>query len=117
MAREIAVPGALEFAALDPGTGAGRLLESGEFRIAVFRTADGWRALDDLCPHRMGPLSEGTLDVTARGTLVTCPFHGWQFDLATGACATVRGKRVRTYPVRVDATGVYVLLPDEADEA
>jgi len=107
--REIAVP--------EPAAGAGRLLECGEFRIAVFRTADGWHALDDTCPHRTGPLSEGTLDVTARGTLVTCPFHGWQFDLVTGACATVRGKRVRTYPVREDATGVYVVLPDEPDDA
>jgi len=110
--REIVVPGAL----VSAPPGAGLLLESGALRIAVFRTAGGWFALDDLCPHRTGPLSEGTLDVTARGTLVTCPFHGWQFDLATGACATVRGKRVRTYPVRVDTTGVYVLLPDEGDE-
>jgi len=98
--------------ALAPGTG--RLLEHGVRRIAVFRVGDTYFAFDDICPHRMGPLSEGTLDFTARAVLVTCPFHGWQFDLASGACATVRGKSVRTYAVRVDADGVHVIVPDEA---
>jgi nitrite reductase/ring-hydroxylating ferredoxin subunit len=81
-------------------------------RAAVFRVGDVFYAVDDVCPHRTGPLSEGTLEFTRRGVLVTCPFHGWQFDLATGACATSRGRFVRTWPVRADASGVRVLLPD-----
>ena len=47
---------------------------------------------------------------------VMCPFHGWQFDVATGACATVRGHGVRTYDVRVDGAGVFVIVPDEPTE-
>jgi nitrite reductase/ring-hydroxylating ferredoxin subunit len=104
--RAILVPGARELA-----EGRALLLEDGDLRIAVFRTGDRWLAFDDACPHRMGPLSEGTLDFTPRGVLVTCPFHGWQYDLATGACATVRGPAVRTYPVRVNAAGVHVIVP------
>jgi nitrite reductase (NADH) small subunit len=96
---------------LSPGQAV--LIEYGARRIAVFRTATGWQALDDECPHRAGPLSEGTLETTARGTFVMCPFHGWQFDLATGACATVRGHGVRTYEVRADGAGVFVIVPDE----
>jgi nitrite reductase/ring-hydroxylating ferredoxin subunit len=110
--RRVEVPGAR-----DLPEGRGTLLEVGARRIAVFRTALGFCALDDECPHRTGPLSEGTLETTARGTFVMCPFHGWQFDLATGGCATVRGMRVRTYAVQVDEGGVSVILPDEAEEA
>ena len=108
MTRAIAVPGARDLPA-----GRGMLVEAGALRIALFRVGDGWFALDDLCPHRTGPLSEGTLDFTARGVRVTCPFHGWQFDLASGACTTVRGKSVRTYAVRVDDAGVWIELPDD----
>jgi predicted deacylase/nitrite reductase/ring-hydroxylating ferredoxin subunit len=84
-----------------------------ELATRDFRTASGFSAIDDECPHRAGPLSEGTLETTARGTFVMCPFHGWQFDLATGACATVRGHGVQTYAVRVDASGVSVIVPDD----
>ena len=87
--------------------GAALVLDRGPYLIAVFRVGDAYYALDDTCPHRTGPLSEGSLDRTARTVRVTCPFHGWQFELASGACATVRGKSVRTYPVHADATGVY----------
>ena len=103
----VEVPGAR-----DLPDGRGLLVEAGEERIAVFRVGDVFYAVDDVCPHRTGPLSEGTLEFTRRGVLVTCPFHGWQFDLATGACATSRGRFVRTWPVRADASGVRVLLPD-----
>jgi len=106
--RSHAVPGAADLPA-----GRGLLLEVGARRIAVFRTANGFAAFDDECSHRAGPLSEGTLESTARGTFVMCPFHGWQFDVATGACATVRGHGVQTYAVHVDATGVSVIVPDE----
>ena len=109
MTRPFPVPGALELA-----DGQGLLLEVGVERIAVFRAGDRWFALEDTCPHRAGPLCEGTLEHTRKGVLVTCPFHGWQFDLASGACATVRGKSVRTYPVVADASGVHVLVPDDA---
>jgi nitrite reductase/ring-hydroxylating ferredoxin subunit len=94
-----------------PGTflpGQSRLLEYGEARVALFNVGGTVHAIDDLCPHRQGPLSEGYLD----GFLITCPWHGWQFDVRDGRCDTVSRHRVRTYPVRVDETGVYVTVPD-----
>ena len=49
--------------------------------IAVFRTVDDdVYAIDDRCPHKGGPLSQGIV----HGTSVTCPLHNWVFDLATG---------------------------------
>ena len=88
--------------------GESRLLEYGEARVALFNVGGAVHAVDDLCPHRQGPLSEGYLD----GFLITCPWHGWQFDVRDGRCDTVSRHRVRTYPVRVDETGVHLTLPD-----
>jgi len=93
-----------------PGTflpGESRLLEYGEYRIALFNVAGTIFAIDDRCPHRQGPLSEGYLD----GFLITCPWHGWQYDVRDGHCDTFAEKSVARYPVRVDDAGVHVTLP------
>jgi nitrite reductase (NADH) small subunit len=66
--------------------------------IAIFRTAtDQVFALDDRCPHKGGPLSEGIV----HGGLVTCPLHNWVFDMTTGAAQGADTGRVATYPVTV----------------
>ena len=49
-------------------------------RIAVFRTPEGFRAIDHACPHAGGPLADGIV----ADRCVTCPLHGWRFDLDTG---------------------------------
>ena len=48
--------------------------------IAVFRLEDGWAAVDAACPHKGGPLGDGIVG----SACVTCPLHGWRFDLRTG---------------------------------
>ena len=48
--------------------------------IALFRVAGELVALDGVCPHQGGPLGKGQL----RGTVVTCPWHGWQFCVKSG---------------------------------
>jgi nitrite reductase (NADH) small subunit len=53
-------------------------------RIAVFRLADGWAAIDARCPHADGPLADGIV----ADACITCPLHGRRFDLATGAALT-----------------------------
>jgi len=49
--------------------------------VAVFNVAGSFCATQAKCTHRQGPLNEGTLD----GSTVTCPWHGSQFDVCTGA--------------------------------
>lgn len=84
------------------------LLEIAGRRIAVVRRADGVYAVDDSCPHAGGPLSEGAV---ADGAL-TCPYHGWVWDLATGRCrAPARDARVAVYPAGVDGGEVWIDLP------
>lgn len=55
--------------------------------FAVYNVDGQFHALDGVCPHAGGPLGKGTL----RGGVVTCPWHGWQFNVATGQhCLTAR---------------------------
>jgi len=67
--------------------------------IAVFRTADDEVfALDDRCPHKGGPLSQGIVHDRS----VTCPLHNWVIDLATGKAKGADEGRVATVPLRCE---------------
>ncbi|WP_111557273.1 nitrite reductase small subunit NirD [Paracoccus sediminilitoris] len=75
-----------------------RLIRTAAGCVAVFRTADdSVFALDDRCPHKGGPLSEGIV----HGHQVTCPLHNWVFDLNTGTAQGTDEGAVRTWPVTV----------------
>lgn len=74
-------------------------------RVAVFRTADGFRATDAECPHEGGPLADGLVG----DGCVTCPLHGWRFDLATGRGLGVDA-RVRVHEVSERDGWLYLRL-------
>lgn len=89
----------IDIGAMDdiPAQGA-RLVKTALGCVAIFRTAgDEVFALDDRCPHKGGPLSEGIV----HGAQVTCPLHNWVFDLSTGQAQGADTGQVTTYPVRV----------------
>ena len=65
--------------------------------VAVFNVDGRFFALNNLCPHQGGPLVAGSV----KGTLLTCPWHFWQFRLESGACTANPSARVVTYPVRI----------------
>lgn len=82
--------------------------------IALFRTADdAVFALDDRCPHKGGPLSQGIV----HGHHVTCPLHSWLIDLADGQAVAPDIGGVRHYPVRVEAGRVQLRVPIGASGA
>lgn len=67
--------------------------------IAVFRSADDQIfALDDRCPHKGGPLSQGIVHDNA----VTCPLHNWVISLETGLAMGADVGKVKTYPLKND---------------
>ena len=78
----------------DVPLGEGRTVTVDDRRVAVFHSASGWYALDDTCPHRGGPLSDGIL----ADRCVACPLHDRRFDLATGS-ALSGGASVSTHRV------------------
>lgn len=78
----------------------------GERIVAVFRHEGNWFAIDAMCSHQGGPLAEGTV----KDGCVTCPWHGWQYDLATGTQTINRQPLQETFPVRQNANLIEVLL-------
>ncbi len=83
--------------------------------ICIFRNADDEVfALDDRCPHKNGPLSQGIV----HGRSVTCPLHGWTIDLASGSAQAPDRGCVRTHAVKVEGGMVRIALaPACADES
>lgn len=96
----------IDIAALEdiPRQGA-RVVKTDAGCVAVFRTADDKVfALEDRCPHKGGPLSEGIV----HGMQVTCPLHAWVFDLATGEAQGADEGSVRTFPARTEGGRVFL---------
>lgn len=75
--------------------------------IALFNVDGEFHAMDGVCPHAGGPLGEGTLSAS----VVTCPWHGWQFDVTTGRHCLNPNIQHTTFTVQVDGDDVLVDLP------
>jgi len=79
-------------------------------RVAVFRHAKGISAIDAVCSHQNGPLGEGcVLD-----GLITCPWHGFQFDPETGEAPAPFEDKVKTHEVKIEGGNIFVRVkPDD----
>lgn len=84
----------------------GEVMEAmvGDRALALARVGDDVYALDDLCPHAGGPLGDGTLE----GCELTCPWHGWTFDVSTGQCTMDPSLKAGTVEAKVHGGQVYV---------
>ena len=72
--------------------------------VALFNVGGRFYALDGICPHQGGPLGKGTLS----GCVVTCPWHGFQFDVTNGQHQTSKSLVHPTIPVKVENGDVLV---------
>lgn len=89
----------------DLSENSGKLVEVGDKKIALFCTEDGYCAIDDECPHKGGPLSEGEVE----GSEVTCPWHGAMFNVKTGEVLSPPSPAgVNSYNVRVDGDDIEI---------
>jgi nitrite reductase/ring-hydroxylating ferredoxin subunit len=87
--------------------GRGKTVEVDGLFLAVYNTGNGrYRAVSGSCPHEGGPLGEGVLV----GSRIICPWHGFDFDVATGRCAASPDLSVVVYPVREAGADVVVEL-------
>lgn len=86
--------------------GEGRIVDAGGRTFAIFNIDGRYFALDNACPHRGGPLGEGDLD----GTTVSCPWHGWRWDVTMGVNVNNPGVKVACFAVTVEDDGVFVDL-------
>ena len=77
---------------------------AGDRIVALYNIDGAFHALDGICPHQGGPLAKGQLT----GCVVTCPWHGWQFDVTTGQHQINATLRHESLPIKVEAEQVFV---------
>ena len=88
-----------------PGT-AQEIVAGGRI-VALYNVDGSFYALDGVCPHAGGPLGKGSLN----GNVVTCPWHGWQFDVTQGRHCLTETIVQSSFPVMVEGDEVFIELP------
>ena len=88
--------------------GRGRMVIVDGRHVALFRLGDEFHAIDNLCLHRGGPLCDGPI---AEG-VVTCPWHGWSYEIRTGTMVQDPRVGVSRHEVKVDGGEVSIRLTD-----
>lgn len=84
--------------------GKGIEVVAGDRVLALFRNDDGVFAIDGVCAHAGGPVGKGVLN----GAIVTCPWHGWQYDVRTGQnCLNARICQ-QSFPTTIEGDDVFV---------
>lgn len=84
-----------------------RCVKNGDTTIAVFRTHDDRVfAMEDKCPHKNGPLSQGIV----HDNCVTCPLHNWVINLETGLAQGADEGATATFPVKLEGEMIYLSL-------
>ncbi len=84
--------------------GTGKLVPVEGKVLAIFRVNGDYFATANSCLHRGGPLGEGDLD----DYQVICPWHGWRYDVRSGAFTVIRTLKVKTYRVQKQEDGIFV---------
>ena len=90
----------------DVPEGQGRMFEVNGRQVALFKVAGKFHAIDSVCAHQGGPLADGELD----GCVVTCPWHGWTYDVTSGESPDDPGTRVERFEVTVEGDEVMVRI-------
>ena len=101
--------------------GARRIVQLEGHSIGVFNVHGHFVAVLNLCPHEFAPVCLGRLGGTTlpsapgewlwgrEGEILACPWHGWEFDLLTGACLTDK-RRLRMYEVKIEDDQVILMV-------
>jgi nitrite reductase/ring-hydroxylating ferredoxin subunit len=104
------------------------MLEIGTHRIGLYRVSGHLYALANRCPHRGAPLCSGmvatplgseddAVSLGPRASIVRCPWHKWEFDIASGRSLVDERLRVRRYAVRLEDEHVVVTLDQPERDA
>ncbi len=82
-------------------------IKVGELTIAIFHLTDGrFMAVEDRCPHKDGPLSDGIIT----GSTVTCPLHNWRINLINGEALPPDCGCVKTFKTKIKDDDIWVEL-------
>ena len=86
--------------------GENKVVNANGTEVALFNVDGEFFALGNTCPHRGGPLGEGFLE----GEIVTCPWHGWQFNVKSGQNEVMPMHKVPSYKVKVEGNDILVAV-------
>ena len=86
--------------------GQARPFRAGRYEVAVFNVDGRFFAIENSCPHQGGPLADGWLE----GPLVTCPWHGWCFDVRSGKMTLGEFARVPRFALEQRGNDLYVSM-------
>ena len=89
-------------------SGQGKMVTVDGRHVALFRLGDDFYAIDNLCLHKAGPLCEGFIE----NDVVTCPWHGWSYEIRTGTLVQDPRVGVSKHDVRIEDGLVSVRLTD-----
>lgn len=90
----------------DVPEGTGKAFDIDGKSIALFNVHGKYYAIDNTCGHRGGPLGDGMVD----DNIVTCPWHGWQWDVVNGQSLFNPQIKVKAYPVTVEGDDIKVAV-------
>ena len=85
-------------------TGQGKIFEIDGNSIAIWNLSGNFYAFQSVCPHRGGPVGEGEME----GNVITCPWHGWSFDVTTGVSPINPAAKLTCYQVQVEGEQIKV---------
>jgi nitrite reductase (NADH) small subunit len=88
--------------------GAAKEVTVGDQVVAIFNVDGTLYALDGICRHSGGPLAKGRL----AGEVITCPWHGWQFNVTTGHHCLAPRIRADCFAVVAEGDDVFIETPD-----
>jgi nitrite reductase (NADH) small subunit len=88
----------------DVPSGSSRTVSVGRYEIALFNVDGNLYALENCCPHQGGPIADGWVEHCT----VTCPWHGWRFDLRSGKMTLGDFALIPRFEVRVGEGGIYL---------
>jgi nitrite reductase (NADH) small subunit/3-phenylpropionate/trans-cinnamate dioxygenase ferredoxin subunit len=88
----------------DISPGEARAFIVGDHEVAVFNVDGHFHAIENFCPHQGGPLAEGFIE----GSVVTCPWHAWCFDVTDGRMTMGGYTSVDAFDVQVDGSTINV---------
>lgn len=91
--------------------GEGRAFKVGGRLVAVFNQNGCFTAIDDMCPHMGASLATGHLE----GCQVSCPWHGWRFDVNDGTWCDNRRLKIDAFRLRVTDDEIQVEVDDEGE--
>lgn len=97
-----------------------KIISIGKKTIGIFNVNGNISAILNVCPHELGPICQGKVSGTTlpsqpgeynwgrEGEIIFCPWHGWEFDLQTGACLTDSRVRLRIFPTSIEDGVIYI---------